>query len=137
MRVFLSNTIGHMCCNGAHFCSTFHMKHLVIKVYVRSYLLQHGPLWSSSQEQSLICLKAPGSEGLQSTDTRAGSRPCCHQVGADGAVKTMTFCIELLLQLSQSFQKTLKWTLEERFPKCLKILNFPSEHNHWLSLAIT
>lgn len=131
VRVFLGNAIGYMGCNGSHFCCPLHMEHLVIEVDVWPYLLQHGTLWGSGEEQCLVSLQAPGSECFQGADARAGSGPCSHQVGTDGTVQTMTLCIELLLKFPQGLQETLQWTLQEAEKVVGFSFGFLRKHRHW------
>lgn len=112
--MFLCNAIGHVGSDGAHLSRSFNVKHLIIKVDVRPDLLQHGALWSSSKEQGLIDLQAPGPERLQRPDSRAGSTPSRDQECPNGAVKTMAFGIKLFLKLPQSLQEALQWTLSRK-----------------------
>lgn len=112
--MFLRYPIWHMGSNGSHLSRSLHMKHLIIKVDVGSDLLQHGALWCSCQKQGLIDLQAPGSEGLQRPDPRAGCTTSSDQVRSDWTVQTLAFSIKLLLQLPQGLQETFQRTLSER-----------------------
>lgn len=105
--MFLCNAVGHMGSDGAHLSRSLHMKHLIIEVDVRPDLLQHGALRCSCKEQSLVDLQAPGPEGLQRPDPRAGCATSCDQVCTDGTVQALAFSVKLFLELPQCLQKAL------------------------------
>lgn len=111
--VFLCNSVGHVGSDGPHLGRSFHVKHLIVKVDVRSDLLQHGALGCPCKEQGLVDLQAPGPEGLQCSDPRTGCASSSDQVCSDGAVESLAFGIELLLELSKGLQKALQGTLPE------------------------
>ena len=83
------------------------MEHLVIKEDMWADLLQEGALGCSRKEQGLIRLQAPGAQGLESSGSRTGCTACRHQVGADWTLQPQALGVELLLQPTQSLQKTL------------------------------
>ena len=112
--VFLSDAIRHMGGHGSHLGRSLNMEHLVVKVNVGPDLLQHGALGGPGQEQGLVRLQAPGPQGLQGPDPRAGCAAGRHQVSADGAVQTVTPGVELLLQLAQGLQEALQRALDHR-----------------------
>lgn len=64
MRVFLCYAVRYVCSNSAHLHSSLYMEHLIIKVDVGSYFLQHGAFGGPGQKQGFICLQSPGTESL-------------------------------------------------------------------------
>lgn len=105
--MFLCNAIGHMGSDGAHLCCSLHMKHLIIKVDVRPYLLKHGALRCPCQEQGLVDLQTPGPEGLQRPNPGAGCATSCNQVGPDWTIQALAFGIELFLEFPKCLQEAL------------------------------
>lgn len=105
--VLLSDAVGHVSRYGPQLLSSLNVEHLIVKVDVRFDLLKQRPLWSPSQEKSLINLQTPATQSLQDTGARAGSAAGCDQEGADGTVDALVFDVELSLELPQSLQETL------------------------------
>lgn len=103
----LCHAVRHVGSHCAHLLSPSHMEHLVIKEDMWADLLQEGALGCSRQEQGLIRLQAPAAQGLESPGPRTGCTASRHQVGADGTLQPQAFGVELLLQPTQCFQKTL------------------------------
>lgn len=103
----LCHTVRHMGSHCAHLLSSSHMEHLVIKEDVWADLLEERALGCSCKEQGLVGLQAPAAQGLESPGPRAGCAACCHQVGADWALKAQALGVELLLQPTQRLQKAL------------------------------
>lgn len=97
--VLLSDSVGDVSGDGAEFFGPLNVKHLVVKVDVRFYLLQQGPFWGSGQEESLVHLQAPTAKGLQHSGPRAGGAAGRDQEGSYGAIQTLVFGVEFSLEL--------------------------------------
>lgn len=65
--VLLPNTVGHMSGDGARLLSTLDVEHLVIEENVRFNLLQQRPLGGASEEECLVDLQAPATQGFEDT----------------------------------------------------------------------
>lgn len=111
--VLLSNAIGHVSRYGSQFLSPLDVEHLIIKEDVRFDFLQQRPLWSPSQEKSLIDLQTPTTQSLQDASARTGGAAGCDEEGSDRTVDALIFDVELSLELPQSLQETLQRALRE------------------------
>lgn len=112
--VLLSNAIGHVSRYGSQFLSPLDVEHLIIKEDVRFDFLQQRPLWSPSQEKSLIDLQTPTTQSLQDASARTGGAAGRDEEGSDRTADALIFDVEFSLELPQGLQETLQRALRGR-----------------------